>query len=128
VNKFKAKMPHIEMCNLSIGYFNAHSDNEYLDIKYFNEIVDKVEHILNTFKDTYIDDQVDKPTTYDRYDKYYNKDIFDDVEYCDNCGCVIPRGSHWETVTGFKCCSRECRDELEDYLQETEETTGNKDD
>jgi acetylornithine deacetylase/succinyl-diaminopimelate desuccinylase-like protein len=127
VNRFKAKMPHIEMCNLSIGYFNAHSDNEYLDIKYFNEIVDKVENILNTFNDTYVDDQVDKPTTYDKWDRYDSKDVFDDVEYCDNCGGVIPRGAHWETLTGFKCCCRECRDELEQYLEETEVTVEDKD-
>ena len=133
VNRFKAKMPHIEMCNLSIGYFNAHSDNEYLDIKYFNEIVDKVEHILNTFNDTYVDDQVDvKKYDYERnyyggraWDDYFEDK--DDAKYCENCGCLI-QGKGVRSTAGYLCCDETCADELDSYLIEDEtDKGGNKD-
>lgn len=134
VNKFKAKCPQVEMCNLSIGYFNAHTDNEYLDLEYFDEILDKVEIILNTFTDTYVDNQkdtqVDKVKDYYRgtynnysgyYNSYYDDDDDDGIEYCENCGCVLPRDKSkiFKTVDGYKCCSEICRDELEEFLLES---------
>ena len=118
VNRFKAKQPHIEMCNLSIGYYNAHSDNEYLDIEAFKNILDKVEKILNNMTGTYVDNQKDIPKQYSYYD-YRNSESYkddDDVEYCENCGCVIEGGIIYRTSEGYKCCCKECRDSLEEYL------------
>lgn len=121
VNKFKNKCPSIEMCNLSIGYYNAHSDNEYLDVKIFEEILDKVENILHTCVDTYADTQKDEPKQYDfdKYDSRYNDARWwrdeKDVRYCENCGCVI-RGKGVKTIEGYVCCDEICRDELESFL------------
>lgn len=120
VNKFKAQHPEIEMCNLSIGYYNAHHDDEYLDIKIFEKILDKVENILNTLTDSYSDTQVDEPKTYD-YDRYW-RDNYDDkygeVDYCENCGAVIPKGQGVKTIDGYLCCDETCKDELESFLLE----------
>lgn len=126
VNKFKTQHPEIEMCNLSIGYFNAHHDDEYLDIKSFEIILDKVENILNTLTDTYVDIQKDEPKKYntdaywfDRYDRDYGK-----VDYCENCGCVIPKGTGVRTMDGYLCCDENCRDELEAFLLADEDDKG----
>lgn len=117
VNRFKEKCPKIEMCNLSIGYYNAHSNQEYLDLNAFDNIVDKVETILNTFTDEYVDNQVDKSKGYD-YDRYDTSRWYkghDEVKYCDNCGAVI-EGKGVRVMGGYLCCDEDCRDELEAYL------------
>ena len=121
VNKFKGMHPEIEMCNLSIGYYNAHNDNEYLDIEDFNDIVDKVERILRECTGEYVDTQKDEPKTYsyDRYDKSYNSYSYDDqfdVEYCDNCGKPLPKHGYIETIDGLKFCDTECKEEFDKYM------------
>lgn len=130
VNKFKAKCPKVEMCNLSIGYYSPHTDNEYLDTIEFNDIVDRVERILKECTDKYEDTQVDKPTTvtstrYDWERNRYNDDddwdgYFDEKKerYCENCGALIPKGQGVITKDGFLCCDDMCKEELESYFEE----------
>ena len=130
VNKFKAKCPEVEMCNLSIGYYCPHTDNEYLDTVEFNDIVDKVERILNECKDKYVDTQEDKKPANitPRYDWERNiyksddewDDYFDDKgeQYCENCGALIPNGQGVRTKDGFLCCDDVCKAELEEYFEE----------
>lgn len=123
VNRFKEKCPKIEMCNLSIGYYNAHSDNEYLDIDEFNNIIDRVEQILKECTGTYVDNQKDEPNKfgYDWERNRYNGRSWDDydyddgVVYCENCGAAI-QGKGVKTIEGYVCCDEACRDELEAYL------------
>ena len=128
VNKFKGMKPKIEMCNLSIGYYNAHSDNEYLDTVEFNDIVDRVEKILNECTGTYVDNQVDvKKYDYERnyyggraWDDYFEDK--DDAKYCENCGCLI-QGKGVRSTAGYLCCDETCADELDSYLIEDETET-----
>lgn len=80
--------------NFSVGYYNAHSNREYLDIEEFNYIDSKIEELaqIEGHKSTY-----KKPKTGKGFGRYYDFAYFDDgYSYgkggnddtvCDFCGC-----------------------------------------
>lgn len=85
--------------NLSIGYYNAHTNREYLDISQFNYIDSKIEELaqIEGHKATY---EKHKRTSIwgDRIDYGYNRFFDDGYSYnfnsskdetiCDFCGCI----------------------------------------
>jgi hypothetical protein len=124
VNVFKPLAPTVNMVNLSIGYHNAHSDDEYLNIKDFQYIVDCVQDFLETHKDYIPDDtpEDEKPNRlggyygggYTRYNSYGtgmhgNDYLYDDDWFvCDWCDAVIKDDEGIQTDLGVFCCE-ECK-------------------
>lgn len=123
VNVFKPLAPTVNMVNLSIGYYEAHSDDEYLNIKDFQYIVDCVQDFLETHKD-YIPDDTPEEKTPSRYGSYYGRgytrynsygtdihgnDYYDDDWFvCDWCDSVIKDNEGIQTDLGVFCCE-ECK-------------------
>ena len=86
--------------NLSVGYYNAHTIREYLDIEEFEYINSKILEIseIDGFKEKY-----DKPIN---KRSYYN--IYDDIDSCEFCGLVSRKVRYFSGV-------KMCPDCLEDY-------------
>ena len=120
VNKFKGMRPQIEMCNLSIGYYNPHTDNEYLDTVEFNDIVDRVEKILRECTGTYVDNQKDEPKHDPEISRW--RDSYDNYtpRCCENCGGLIS-GKGVRSKAGYLCCDETCAAELDKYFMEDDE-------
>lgn len=92
VNIFKENAPKVNMVNLSIGYYNAHTDNEYLNVRDFQYIVDCVADFIETNRDcipdeTPIDNRVN-PLSKEPYATMFQDRFsgFDDQPQCDWCG------------------------------------------
>lgn len=90
VNLFKPNAPHVNMVNMSIGYYQPHTDDEYLDIKDFEYIVACVEDFLKNNKETIVDDTPPEPENkpYSGY-QYNPHSGYNDVVHCDWCGKEI---------------------------------------
>ena len=101
VNIFKPTAEHVNMANISIGYYNAHTDNEYLDTVAFENIVNKVAEFIAKDYD-FEDDIPDPEPAYKPYDFYkYDKT-------CDFCGCKLDGPAVYNEY-GEHFCSSECR-------------------
>lgn len=133
VNIFKQNAPFVNMVNLSIGYYNPHTDNEYLNIKEFQYIVDCVHDFLENHKETIVDDTPEelydknswKNRSYDRYDRYdtYDMDDFDyydedgDMTTCYWCGTSLsPEDEVIKRADGVFCC-KECAAEADKFYE-----------
>lgn len=124
LNVFKPQAPHVNMANLSIGYYNAHTDDEYLMIDDFEYIVSCVEDFLKTHKETIVDDTPpetkqtsqaynNNQSSYGRYKNTY--DIYDDDFYCDWCGNQIPDERKAVYLHGEMYCCEKCANEAFEY-------------
>jgi putative aminopeptidase FrvX len=94
LNEFKLKAPRVEMCNLSIGYYNPHQKSEYLNIKEFENTIEKVKKFITENKDEYFEDEtIEEPKQEHKWSSYNKK--------CDCCN---------------RCYGVEWREEADAYL------------
>ena len=71
--------------NLSIGYFNEHTNNEYLDVDAWCKTIDEVIRMINALEDAPSFNYIESQYT---YSYSYGLDGFDDasLDYCECCG------------------------------------------
>lgn len=103
VNIFKPNAPEINMANISIGYFEPHTDKEYLDTVAFENIINKIAQFISKNYDFEDDIPDPEPTT----TSWWNSDR----KKCTNCGRECD-GSMIYNQYGERFCCRDC---LEDY-------------
>lgn len=107
VNIFKPQADYINMANISIGYYNPHTDQEFLDTVAFENTVDCVAEFIEQnyeFEDD-IPDPEPKAIEYD-FTKYDN--------LCCNCGRECKNPMIYNQY-GERFCSKEC---MKDYADE----------
>lgn len=106
LNKFKPKIPKIEMCNLSIGYYNPHQKTEYLNIKEFENVIAKVKQFMSENKDEVFEDTEEfiEDKGYGRYGGYQ---IGSSYKQCDCCGRYSQ--TKWHSDLGMNLCD-DCYD------------------
>lgn len=110
VNELKLNTPWVNMVNLSIGYYEPHTDREYLDTKQFDEIVNKVADFIKA-EYTFEDDVADPEPTYHDYNSSFagwKKD------YCWTCGRLTENPAK---STGQRFCCKDCEDEYYDSFK-----------
>ena len=122
VNEFKITAPKVNMVNLSIGYYNPHTNNEYLDIEEFETIVNKVFRIISTHKETIVDNEPQPERkkydylNYGNYTNYTSKttdtddDWWEDTnDMCEYCGGRLGRFEGYvDSETGLLFCDKDC--------------------
>lgn len=109
VNIFKPKADWINMMNISIGYYKAHTEDEYLDTVAFEKIVNDVA----TFIEKDYAFEADVPDTQEanwRDYRWKNED-----EYCSCCGCLLSNHKKVYDAYGNVYCSDECKKEMGKY-------------
>lgn len=118
VNIFKQNFYDVNMANLSIGYYNPHSDQEYLDTKAFDEIVNKVAQFIDAqyvFEpDVYVEPSW-KHTTGSMSPRWDWNDGKDDWNYCWYCGEMT---KNKEDENGRTFCGSKCKQNYEDVMKE----------
>ena len=77
--------------NLSVGYYEEHSQQEHLKVGEMFKTIDKVKRILSSKRFPTFEY---KETAYD----YYRSVFPDDVEVCDNCGAMV---YSYETIPAY---------------------------
>ena len=116
VNKFKLKAKSVNMCNLSIGYYSPHTDDEYLDTKEFDEIVNAVAGFI---EQEYVFD----PDVYVEYNWNYGRDYYSgrggwlDKEP-DYCWCCGKQTFNKPDSDGAVFCGNDCRKEYRQIMKE----------
>lgn len=105
VNIFKPNAPKVEMCNISIGYYNPHTTQEYLDTKEFDDIVGKVKvFICQNDKERFVDETPEEENDWKADD--------DDYRYMGMCDCCEKRGYvRWNEYSQMYLCE-ECEEWL----------------
>lgn len=141
LNELKETAPLVNMVNLSCGYYNAHTNDEYLDIEQFETNVDKIFDMISTHPDKIVDDTPEEPkkqtSAYQRYgqgygyDKHY--DWEDDLEryyrHCDECafcGALVKPNQGEEDKYGNVFCDEYCQQEFEKLYGEYDDKGGDK--
>lgn len=118
VNVFKPLARHVNMVNLSIGYHNPHTNQEYLDVKEFEYVVDCVFDFLQTHKEYIPDDTIDivEETKYERFGNTVTT-IEDDYghDQCDWCGRTIWNPEDAVYTNDGIFCSEHCLKESFDW-------------
>lgn len=124
LNEFKPKAPKVEMCNLSIGYYNPHQSTEYLNIKEFENIIIKVKNFIiqNQTEEFEDEEEFIKETEYRQYPAYYNRNTT--MTQCDCCGSYGPTKYNHEI--GMYLC-KDCWDWYEEQLKGKEGEDDNRD-
>ena len=115
VNKFKLSADWINMANLSIGYYNPHSNSEYLDTVDFEKIVNKVAQFIENDYD-FEDDKPDPKPSWD-FSKSESGGWYSGSgwsNHCMNCGETCSSGSMIYNQYGERFCCRECMEEYRD--------------
>ena len=116
VNVMKQHAQSVNMANLSIAYYEPHSDKEYLDTVEFEKIVGKVAEFIE--KD--YDFAPDEPDIKPQWD--FTKDFYKSTEKrCENCGALC-NGAMIYNQYGERFCCRDCLDEYERELYNYEYT------
>lgn len=128
VNEFKPNATWINMANLSIGYYEPHSDKEYLDTVAFEEIVNKVADFIKADY-TFEDDKPDEKPSYSNYNWETNRwsgnntwssNINGDFsKRCENCGGACDSGTMIYNQYGERFCSRQCMEEYNDEIYDS---------
>lgn len=114
VNVFKPRADWINMANLSIGYYEPHTDKEYLDTVAFEKIINKVAQFIEKDYD-FEDDKPDPEPIYKSSNGWYwNTDKTSRT--CANCGGACD-GAMIYNQFGERFCCRECMD---DYAKDLE--------
>lgn len=123
VNVFKEYAENVNMANLSIGYYNPHTDSEYLDTVEFDNIINKVAGFIQA-KFTFEDDKKDT------YTSSYNRNpswVWGDDGYSrqpsrwNNCWCCGKDTLNRPEPNGEVFCSKECKDEYDDIMKDNED-------
>jgi len=128
VNEFKPNADWINMANISIGYYNPHTDKEYLDTVHFERIVNKVAEFIDADYD-FEPDEPDKTPTWDFNRPGCGYDYVSHWDRCDNCGAQIPGNIKIYDKHGLRFCSKECMDDYHEFEEEfRDEISGNKGD
>lgn len=107
VNVLKPKAPQVNMINLSIGYFEPHTNNEYLDVKVFESVLDRVEMFLKEHKDCIPDTEIDE-VEQDEQDLNGKR--------CDFCGDYIYYPEYAVRDGDKVFCCKECETDYREYL------------
>lgn len=123
LNQFKPKATKTEMCNLSIGYYSAHTKEEYLDVKDFEKIVEKVKAFIiqnkgEVFEDT---EEFEEKPKYNWYqNNYRNYSNYNNgmVSECDCCGRHTI--TTWNQEAGMYLCD-DCNSWYEDETKQEDE-------
>lgn len=110
VNNFKPKTDWINMGNISIGYYEPHTDKEYLDTVAFEKIVNKVAEFIEADY-TFEDDKPDLPES--SSDSYGNTKI-DWSRMCANCGHLCDGTNYLYNRYGDRFCCSQCMKEYEE--------------
>lgn len=131
LNELKETAPEVNMVNLSIGYYNAHTNEEYLEIEEFEDVVDKVFSMISTHPDKIVDDTPPEPKSkytgyssgYGNYSRYsgITNDI-DDMynryyDECANCGALVKKNEGIEDEDGNVFCDDICLHEYEKFVK-----------
>lgn len=103
VNIFKPNAPEINMANISIGYFEPHTDKEYLDTVAFENVINKIALFISKNYDFEDDIPDPEPTTTSWWNSERKK--------CTNCGAECD-GAMIYNQYGERFCCKDC---LEDY-------------
>ena len=112
LNEFKAKRPKIEMCNLSIGYYNPHQKTEYLNIKEFEATIEKVKRFIAENKDmAFEDNDVNSEESKWAYSAFNER-------RCECCNRYY--GVEWRHEAEMYLC-KECYDYYKDSIMEEED-------
>ncbi|MBQ2173857.1 MAG: hypothetical protein II453_01910 [Alphaproteobacteria bacterium] len=108
LNKFKPKAKNVEMCNLSIGYYNPHTKDEYLNIKDFEKTLERVKRFITENKDVVFEDTTKDDDKQDYYNyREYPQRTDGMVGLCD---CCDKRGIvEWDEDAGLYLCE-ECEE------------------
>ena len=107
VNIFKPNAETVNMANLSIGYYNPHTDDEYLDTVDFEKIISKVAQFIEADYD-FEPDEPDVFTGNFTRDSWYNE-----RKTCTNCGGICD-GNMIYNQYGERFCCKECMEGYED--------------
>lgn len=125
VNQFKPNAQWINMANISIGYYEPHTDKEYLDTIAFEQIVNKVAEFIDAGY-TFADDKPDEKPFSSSYDFETNRwksglsggsftNINGDfTKRCANCGCACDSSSMVYNQYGERFCCSQCMNEYAD--------------
>lgn len=125
VNEFKPNAEWINMANLSIGYYEPHTDKEYLDTIAFEQIVNKVADFIDADY-TFMDDKPDEKSSYSTYN--YETNVWksgltsngnDWTKRCANCGGACDSGVMVYNQYGDRFCCSKCMSEYEDDYYDT---------
>ena len=107
VNVLKPQLRAVNMANISIGYYEPHTDREYLDTVAFEKIVNKVKDFIEKDYD-FEPDSVDNDPVIEPYRWNWQKQ-------CANCG-KDATGAMIYNQYGDRFCSRDCLEDFEtDY-------------
>lgn len=107
LNVFKGKAHNICMCNLSIGYYNPHTNNEYLDISEFERTITKVQEFIIENEEVEFKDETPEIKT--NYNWFRDTSVGND--FCDMCG--YGHGEYYVRKTDMSLCE----DCYNDYLK-----------
>lgn len=110
LNVFKPNAEHINMMNISIGYYKPHTEDEYLDTVAFEKIVNDVADFIS-HDYTFVDDEPDPEPEYKSY--WHNKGWAD--SYCSLCGEFIRHPVH--DAYGNAYCCDDCRKEAKTMFE-----------
>lgn len=113
VNVFKPRANWINMANISIGYYEPHTDKEYLDTVAFERVINKVAEFIEKDYDFEDDkpDPIKEPTyTYDDTNIYGAK-------RCTNCGGMCDKNLIYNSY-GERFCCKDCMEEYETEWQD----------
>lgn len=138
LNELKEKAPEVNMVNISCGYYNPHTNGEYLEIEEFEYNVDRIFEMISNHKDKIVDDTPPEPkktdmygkygsgsTTYD-WDRYYNR-YYDECDECAYCGNLVKQNEGLEDEEGNVFCDEHCeklyRQLMEKDINSDDETT-----
>lgn len=110
VNVMKPNADWINMANLSIGYYNPHTDKEYLDTIVFEKIVNKVAEFIAADYDF----EDDKPDPVPDFKPAQSKFAgYNGGKDCVNCGGSC-EGTYIYNRWGERFCSRACMEDYDD--------------
>lgn len=131
LNEFKEKAPQVNMVNLSCGYYNPHTNGEYLEIEEFESVVDKVYQMISTHPDVIVDDTPEEPKKkYDNYSKYGNSlydryydwddklhNYYDTCGECAYCGAIVKDNEGIMDEEGNVFCDEQCEKYFREMLE-----------
>ena len=134
LNELKETAPKVNMVNISCGYYNPHTNGEYLNIEEFEHNVDRIYEMISTHPDKIVDDTPEEPKKISHFDRYgsgmysgYDDYDWDDklknyythnFDECCNCGALIKNGEGIEDADGNVFCDDICMHEYEKFVKQ----------